>query len=123
MRNTRVLALALLALTTGCGEGGFVPPCVPAARPLSIPPPKLATAMHGEFSGRLRIEFIVERDGRVTEPALRSVSLQSDAGGDAPEGYADALLDSVSEWRFHPPLMRCRGRLEMTVSHARTTSA
>lgn len=111
----------MLAVLSGCGDGGFVPPCIPAARPVATPPPQLGAAAVGEFGARLRIAFIVDSDGHLSEPVLESATLES-GDGELPPGYAEALLQSMSDWRFRPPLMRCRGRLEMTVAHSQTRS-
>lgn len=129
-RHASIALLALCPALSACGpagtddgDAGFVPPCVAARRPVAMTPPKLTTPPPSGVQGTVRVDYVVERDGSVSNVEVHAPrTADAGAAGDAiPQEIEQAVADAVATWRFPEPLVRCRGRMEMALAFSTTT--
>ena len=123
--------LALSACLAGCerqgdgtGDRAFVAPCIAPQRPVSMTPPKLVAPLPDGLQGTVRVDYVVERDGRVGGVEVRTADTGAPGatdGGALPPEVERAVADAVAGWRFRAPMMRCRGRMEMALAFSTST--
>jgi hypothetical protein len=71
--------------------------------------PELPPRLHNSFEGYAVVEFEVGEDGAVHRPRIASVEWNpvGRARGE-PEGYEEAILSAVSQWRYASQDQQCR---------------
>jgi protein TonB len=65
-------------------------------KPISTPFPAYPSSLRDDgIAGRVRVRFVVESNGTVSNPVVL---------GSAPADLAAITLQSIRQWRFEPPL-------------------
>jgi len=109
----------LLALSHVAGAHAAVARCPATLSPTVAVPPRLPAMLHNEYAGSAEVAFLVAPSGAVSQPAILSLELHPVGhAGTQPKGYREALLDTVSLWRFPAQAGVCRKQVTITLGQA-----
>lgn len=117
MKIPCLLSLLVFAPVTFAGPTE-IPSCPRKLAPVTALPPKFPALLHNEYFGKAEIAFIVTPSGGVEKITIVSLQLHPVGHtGNKPQGYREALLSAVNQWRYAPRPNACRQQLTIAVKH------
>jgi hypothetical protein len=101
--------LVLLCLAGCASDEASIAACNPDAVPITRVAPALPPRLHNSFEGYAVVEFELSPEGQVQRAQIRTAEWTpvGRARGE-PDGYEEALLSAVSQWRYGPVEQQCR---------------
>ncbi|WP_313221390.1 hypothetical protein [Pseudoxanthomonas mexicana] len=91
--------------------------CPSAVAPIASPYGRFPFSVDSEFQARFVVAFVIRRDGSVESPRIASTDWRPGPNiKEGPKPYQDAVLASVSRWKYPPRDAPCRHELPFEVS-------
>lgn len=105
------MLLSIAAVVVFAAPKNQLPRCAQPLDPIATVPPTLPARLHNEYEGSAVVAFELDRAGQVHAPVIVSQQWHPVGHrGRAPIGYREAILASVSKWRFASQATACKGR-------------
>lgn len=91
--------------------------CPSMVAPIASPHGRFPFSVDSEFQARFVVAFVISRDGSVESPRIASTDWRPGPNiKEGPKAYQDAVLASVSRWKYPPREAPCRHELPFEVS-------
>jgi hypothetical protein len=109
------VAIAIVVAISGCVKKENITLCERDLQPTVRVTPKLPPKLHNEFRGNAEVEYIVTPHGEVRDARIVSVEWRpiGNSGGQ-PQGYEEAILKAVGEWKYAPVGRSCMATKRIT---------